>query len=240
MLLKQSQIIQGFETIASKYDRANDIMTLGLHRLWRKQLIQNLFYQYKNTPPSSILDLGTGTGDLAIAIAKMFPNTHIFAADPAVTMLSLAKQKAARKLPPHLSKRIQWIHGDLEHLTLPEASFDAIAMAWVIRNIPKASTALIRLRALLRPRGTIHILESGRPCNPLIKPFYPIYSKFFPYLGSLISPDKDFYKYYRQSVDLFPFHHQFVDLLHTCGYQAPKSIPIFGGVVYLYTAQKNP
>ncbi len=239
MSLQQSEIIQGFETIASKYDLANDIMTLGLHRLWRRQLIQSLGREHKKRTLSNILDLGTGTGDLAISIAKALPNVHVIAAEPAAAMLSFAKQKAANILPASDNQRIQWIHCDLDHLRLPEASLDAITMAWVIRNIQDTTSALMKLRTLLRPQGTIHILESGRPCTTLMKTLYPIYSRLFPYLGSIISPQKDFYEYYRRSVDAFPYHQQFVALLQDCGYLHTQSTPLLGGVVYLYTAKAH-
>jgi demethylmenaquinone methyltransferase/2-methoxy-6-polyprenyl-1,4-benzoquinol methylase len=116
-------------------------------------------------------------------------------------------------------------------------------MAWVIRNILNPANALTQLLSLLRPQGTIHILESGRPSAPIMKILYPVYSRIFPYLGSLVSPQKDFYEYYRRSVDAFPYHKQFITLLENSGYLHPHSTPILGGILYLYTAQahtKNP
>jgi demethylmenaquinone methyltransferase/2-methoxy-6-polyprenyl-1,4-benzoquinol methylase len=240
MSLNQSEIIEGFETIAPKYDLANDIMTFGLHRHWRNQLIRQLRAQHQTHPLIDILDLGTGTGELAISLAKTFPQSHIHAVEPASAMLAFAKDKAKRILSVRQAAQIRWIQADAAALTLSEASFDAITMAWVIRNIKDPVATLVRLRSLLRPHGTLSILESGRPCSYPMNKLYPIYSKLLPYLGGLISPQKDFYEYYRCSVHDFPYHTQFTALLKECGYHSPQSTPILGGVVYLYTAKAHP
>ncbi|MCS7064337.1 MAG: ubiquinone/menaquinone biosynthesis methyltransferase [Methylacidiphilales bacterium] len=235
---KQEDIIRGFNDIATNYDSSNNLMTLGFHRLWRNQLIHSVVASHKHRSSCKILDLGTGTGDVAISLAKSLPQAHILGVDPSATMLEQAKKKAA-----HISTTtasIHWLHAEAANLNIPPHSLDAITMAWVIRNIQNPKETLQRLHNLLLPHGTIHILESGRPISPFVQLFYPIYSKLFPYIGGLISKRRDFYDYYRRSVDSFPFHTSFLQILTEAGFHRPHSRPLWGGVVYLYTAHAQP
>lgn len=232
---KNYNIIQGFNIIAPAYDLANDAMTGGMHRLWRRRLCKETASQLPRG--AHVLDLATGTGDVAFELCELRPDITITAADPSTGMLDQAKIKHQKKSANTL-KRISFEVADGRQLPYPDSKFDGVTISWGIRNIRPYETGLREIHRVLKPGAKVFILESGKPEWQSIKLFYKMYSKLLPLIGERISNFKPAYQYYTQSVESFPSGSEFVARLHELGFTKPEKQAIAGGIVYLYIAKK--
>jgi demethylmenaquinone methyltransferase / 2-methoxy-6-polyprenyl-1,4-benzoquinol methylase len=248
MDFKNYNIVDGFNVIAPAYDLANDAMTLGLHRLWRKKLCSMASLV---TPKGGrLLDLATGTGDVIFGIEEKRPDIYFVGVDPSQGMLKVAEQKSNRKPERLVSlnspsgsksetpKKLEFSMGDARKLEFPRDSFDTVTISWGIRNVVPFSAAFSEVLRVLKPGGTFLILESGTPEIKIVNKFYQMYAKIIPYIGGKIAGYLPAYQYYTQSVDSFPKGKTFVAQLHENGFTSPKYQSLGGGIVYLYSAKK--
>ena len=227
------QVKQMFDDIAPTYDRLNHILSLSIDKIWRNRVVRAV----RRLGAKEILDIATGTGDLAIAMARRIEGTTICGADLSPEMLAVAKQKVAKAA---LSDRITLMEGNAEHLPLPDMSADAVTIAFGIRNFENKENCLRELRRVLRTDGHLVILEFSNPKNRLIGWLYRIYShKILPWIGGLISSNRSAYEYLPASVDSFPNPDIFSQMIESAGYKMVKRHSQSFGIAQIYIAQRQ-
>lgn len=232
---KNYNIVDGFNVIAPAYDIANDAMTFGLHRVWRKKLCKTAA---KLTPKNGkVLDLATGTADVVIGLVKERPDLQVLGVDPAEGMLSIGRTKVQERIPLH-SKQVTLEVGDARALSFPDNSFDTVTISWGIRNVKPFSAGLKEILRVLKPGGSLVVLESGRPEFSLVRKLYGYYSKLLPFIGGTLSGYKTAYQYYVQSADEFPSGKNFLAELLELGFVNGSYRTLGGSVIFLYTVQK--
>lgn len=216
-----------FDLIAPRYDLLNGVMSLGLHRYWRNQAIRHLL----SGGGQEFLDIGCGTGDVALAILRQAPAARVTGLDPSSGMLALANAKASRA---GLADRAVFKEGDATALPFPDSSFDGIACAFCLRNIADRRKALAEMRRVLRPGGTLAILELTAPRNILLRGIHLLYTRrAIPLLGRILS-QKTAYQYLADSIDHFPPAPAIGRELAEAGFPDARFRSLTGGFVTLF------
>ncbi len=220
-----------FDSIAPKYDILNHLLSFGRDILWRKRLVRAL----RSTAPRRILDVATGTADLAIAAATLRPQS-IVGIDVSAAMLDLANEKIRRKgLVPLLSVQ----QAAAEHLPFPDGSFDAVMVAFGVRNFTDLNGGLREMARVLRPGGIAAILEFSRPAGALVRGLYAAYSRsVIPSLGGTISGNREAYRYLPDTVAQFPSGDAFATILQDAGFQTVSIHEQTFGIATLYLASR--
>ena len=227
---KKTQIINMFDNIAETYDLLNMILSFRMDYIWRKIAIKNI----KNNP-QKILDIATGTADLAITASK-YTNAKITGIDISKKMLHIGNKKIKNQ---KLSNRISLQLADAENLPFKDSSFQAITVGFGVRNFENINLGLSEIYRVLDHNGILIILEPSTPSIFPIKQLYNIYfSYMLPLLGKIISKDKNAYKYLNKSVNAFPNKNKFLKTLKKPGFQKCKHTPLTFGIVSLYSAKK--
>jgi len=231
-LNKKTQVAQMFDAISDKYDFLNHFLSFGIDIGWRKKVVKIL--GRKN--PTSILDIATGTGDLAIMMAQKLNAKKIVGLDLSQGMLNVGIEKVAAKNLNHL---IEMTQGDSENLPFKNDSFEAITVAFGVRNFENLDKGLQEIYRVLKPQGTLVILEFSQPQGLIIKPLYGFYSHFIlPLLGKLISNDKAAYTYLPESVAAFPYGKAFNAILKKTRFNTIDNKPVSFGIATIYSASK--
>ena len=226
------QVKQMFDDIAPTYDRLNHILSLSIDKLWRRRVVKSL----RKLGAKEILDIATGTGDLAIAMAEKIEGSTICGADLSPEMLAVARRKVAKA---GLESRITLMEGNAEKLELQSESVDAVTIAFGIRNFENKESCLIELRRILRQGGHLVILEFSNPKSKLIGWLYRLYShKILPWVGGLISRNRSAYEYLPASVDSFPNPELFSQIIESAGFTMVKRRSQSFGIAQIYIAQK--
>lgn len=229
-LSKKEQVTLMFDRIAKKYDNLNRVLSLGLDKGWRKKLVRHV----RDQQAQDLLDVATGTGDIAIALSKI-PNVKINAVDLSTQMLAV-QAKQLNKLK--LNDRITLGVADAEKLPF-ETQFDAVTVAFGIRNFANLDKGLSEMYRVLRPNGCLYILETSRPKKFPMKQAHFLMSRvIIPTLGKLFAEDKGAYAYLGESAAHFPDGDTMCNKLHKIGFSKVTHNPLTGGVVTLYSAQK--
>ena len=227
---KKKQVTKMFDNIAGSYDLLNHTLSLGMDNIWRKIAIKKL-----NNNPATILDIATGTGDFAISASK-YTNATITGIDISQGMLDVGVDKIAKK---GLTNRIQLQLADSENLPFQDNSYDAITAGFGVRNFENLSKGLLEMYRTLKPGGIVAILEPSEPTHFPLKQFYKLYfHHILPFIGGLISKDKNAYNYLPDSVSAFPSGNNFLNELVKVGFKESKYIPLSFGIVSLYVAIK--
>ncbi|MBS1782118.1 MAG: bifunctional demethylmenaquinone methyltransferase/2-methoxy-6-polyprenyl-1,4-benzoquinol methylase UbiE [Bacteroidetes bacterium] len=230
-LTKKDQVAEMFNNIAGKYDFLNHFLSLGIDKGWRKKAIRELSAIH----PERVLDVATGTGDLAIAAVKANPKS-IVGVDIAEQMLAVGREKIAKL---KLDRIISLQKGDSESLPFESNSFDAATCAYGVRNFENLEAGLRDMCRVIRPGGKVIILEFSKPKKFPIKQLYQFYFRFIlPTVGKIVSKHSSAYTYLPQSVMAFPEGNTFCALLEKSGFSAPKAHPLTFGITTLYTATK--
>jgi len=230
-LSKKEQVRKMFNSIAPRYDFMNRLLTLRIDTLWRRKAIK-LVAPYQ---PKDILDVATGTGDFAVEMMRLEPR-KIIGIDIAEVMLELGRKKMKRK---GLSSVIELKEADSENLPFPEASFDLVSSAFGVRNFEDLEKGLSEMLRVLRPNGTILILEASDPEDMPFKRLYKAYmTKICPAIGSIFSDGKA-YNYLNRSVSVFPTGNAFINILNKVGYANAHHYPQTMGVASIYVAKKQ-
>ncbi|MEI7500429.1 MAG: bifunctional demethylmenaquinone methyltransferase/2-methoxy-6-polyprenyl-1,4-benzoquinol methylase UbiE [Bacteroidota bacterium] len=220
-----------FNDISPKYDFLNHFLSFGIDRTWRKKLVQLLGVR----KPKTILDIATGTGDLAIAIASLNPQ-KIVGIDLSEKMLEIGRQKLIVK---GLDELITLSRADAEMIPFSDNSFEAITVAFGVRNFENLELGLREMRRVLRPGGVMLILEFSHPSSFPMKQLYAIYSRLFiPLMGRLISGNTRAYSYLPESVAAFPSGKKFLNILESLGLKNTKLIKLSMGIASIYISEK--
>lgn len=230
---KKEQVEEMFDNIAPTYDRLNHIMSLNIDRIWRRRVMRII----RRAKPQRIMDVATGTGDLAIAMARKVNEAHILGVDLSEEMLSEARKKIKRL---ELEDRITLEKGDAENLTMVASeSVDAATVAFGVRNFENIERGLSEIYRTLRPGGKLVVLEFSMPKNRLVRWVYRQYAHcLLPRIGGMISKDKQAYTYLPDSVEEFPAPERFAEILKGVGFKSVKLSSQSFGIAYIYDATK--
>lgn len=233
---KGEQVEEMFDSIAPAYDFMNGAMTLGLHRYWRDRALK--LVELLSPTPLSVLDIATGTGDVAYALARRFPQARITGVDISRKMLDIARKKLW-KLPEETACRIRFESGDSLALRFNNNSFDIATVAYGVRNFEKLRSGLCEIRRVLRPEGVLCIIELSRPEKPLWRKIYDFYSRrIIPFAGKLVSRDSRAYTYLPESIAAAPQREAMADILRECGFRDITWRSLTFGAATYYIAKK--
>lgn len=222
-----------FDAIAPRYDLLNRVLSLGVDQGWRRRTVEALGL----APGCRVLDLATGTADLAIQIARREPTAIVIGLDPSTKMLARGRAKIAAAA---LADRIALVDGDAERLPFADASFDAIAMAFGIRNVSDRPRALIEMARVIRPNGRIALLELSEPRSGVIGPLARFHiHHVVPRLGALLSGARE-YRYLQRSIAAFPPPDEFSAVMRASGLEVTEVASLTFGVAALFVAKARP
>lgn len=229
---KKAQVTKMFDTISENYDGLNRVISFGIDIKWRKRVVALLTKQH----PEHILDIATGTGDLAIALTKTGAR-KIVGLDISPGMLGVGKKKVRAK---GLDSTIEMVVGDSEKLSFPTASFDAVTVSFGVRNFETLGTGLSEILRVLKPGGCLVVLETSVPTKTPFKQGYWFYTKYMlPLIGKIFSKDNDAYGYLSESAAVFPHGEAFNNILREIGFIDVANKPQTFGVASIYVAYKK-
>lgn len=225
---KKNEVRAMFNNIAHRYDFLNHFLSMGIDIAWRKRLIREL----RKFQPAQIMDMATGTGDLAMMAAKALPGAKIIAIDLSPEMLAVGKQKAVRK------ERDQQIHfevGDAENIQYPDGHFDAAMVAFGVRNFENLTLGLQDIARVLQPGSPLLVLEFSQPIRFPMKQLYHFYSfRLLPLIGKLVSKDPRAYTYLPESIRVFPSGSNFLEIMEQSGFDQCRQIPLSARIATIY------
>jgi demethylmenaquinone methyltransferase/2-methoxy-6-polyprenyl-1,4-benzoquinol methylase len=228
---KTASVQAMFNAIAHRYDLLNHLLSLGTDIYWRREAIAML----EPLKPKRILDIGTGTGDLAIAALRLNPQ-EIIGVDIAEEMLKLGDEKLQRL---HLNGVVKLQTGNAEELEFPDDSFDAVMVAFGVRNFENLERGLAEMFRVLRREGAALILEFSSPGRSPLRQVYSFYfRKILPIIGGTISGHREAYRYLPRSVESFPDGDGFLEVLRKCGFRNPRQRRLTFGIASIYLAFK--
>ena len=229
---KTEQVRQMFDAIAPAYDFMNRAMTLGIDIWWRRLAVKRL----KRLQPATILDVATGTGDFAIQLNNSLHPQHVTGIDLSQGMLDEARRKVKEK---GLDRDITFEQGDCMALPMADESFDAVTVAFGVRNFEHLQQGYLEMARVLKPGGMLCVLELSTPTNPVIRWFYDLYTlHIIPWLGSLKSGEKSAYRYLPQSIAAVPQGDDMLQLMRNAGLKNTTFRRLTLGVCTIYTATK--
>lgn len=215
-----------FGSIAARYDLANHLLSCGIDFYWRKRAAEIV----SGWQPGKVLDLATGTGDLALVLQRRIPHAEITGADFLPEMLALAKAKGVHRT----------VLADAMKLPFDNGAFDCVTVAFGLRNMENWGGALREMSRVVRPSGHVVILEFSLPAAALLRAPYRFYlHKCLPLFGSLLTKRKSAYDYLGDSIEKFPSGEVMLSLIEGSGFQSAAAEPLTGGIVTIYTAQKS-
>jgi demethylmenaquinone methyltransferase/2-methoxy-6-polyprenyl-1,4-benzoquinol methylase len=231
-LPKKEQVALMFDQIAPKYDFLNRFLSAGIDISWRKKALNLL----KKKNPETILDVATGTADLAIMASKILAPKKIVGIDISEGMLSFGRQKIASQ---GLSSIIELQSGDSEAIHFPDESFDAVTVSFGVRNFQNLEKGIAEIFRVLKKNGTLVVLEFSKPKLPLVKQLYTLYMNVVtPGMGGIFSKNRKAYDYLNKSVDKFPEGKDFENVLKSVNFSNTSTTPLTLGICTIYTAQK--
>ncbi len=227
------QVRRIFSTITDRYDFLNHFLSAGRDIVWRRFMARRLrFFRTQR-----LLDLATGTGDVAIEAARIHPHIQVFGLDFAAPMLEAARPKIRRQ---GLSERISNLQGDALNLPFSDDHFDAVTVAFGIRNMPARARVLQEIKRVLVPGGGLSILEFTTPQGRLFRRFYLFYlNRLLPRLARWFTQNPEAYQYLAESIMRFPYPEDFVREIREASFLEVRKFPLTGGITYLYEARKG-
>ena len=229
---KGGQVKRMFDAIAPRYDLLNHLMTLGIDKLWRRKLARRV----RREAPLKVLDLATGTGDMAVLLARTLPLVHVTGADPSPGMLAGAQKKVEKK---GLQKRVALIEVSAEALPFDEGSFDAATAVFGVRNFSDIPSGLAQMTRVVKRGGAVYVLEFAVPRNKIFGYLYHGYfHRIVPALGGWISGDRRAYDYLPRSVDGFPPREEFLGAMQKAGLRECSADGVFFGIANIYKGVK--
>ena len=219
--------------MAENYDIMNDAMSFGMHRLWKKILVELAAVGEKDI----ILDIASGTGDISKLISHQFPNTNILMSDINYEMLNEGRNRA---IDESFSSNCSFCQLDGEILPFRENTFDLITVGFGLRNFTNKNNGLLEMKRCLKKDGKLLILEFSKPINPLFSKIYDWYSfNILPKIGSLLANDSDSYKYLAESIRMHPNQEQLKQMIVDSGFGSCKFYNILNGVVAIHIAYND-
>lgn len=228
---KKAQVTEMFDNVSANYDLLNRVLTFGIDISWRKNVVALV----KKGKAEKVLDIATGTGDLAIMMAKA--DIHdVTGLDISPGMLNIGIQKVKDQ---GLSEKVDMVIGDSEELPFDEGTFDAITVAFGVRNFENLELGLKEIHRVLKPEGSLIVLETSQPTKFPVKQGFQFYSKYvIPTIGKILSKDKSAYDYLPESAAAFPFGEKFNNILLKTGFNSSEVYPQTLGVATIYHAIK--
>lgn len=216
---------RAFSSIARRYVVTNHVLSLGIDRLWRREVARVV----RERGARNILDVATGSGDLARAVEAGVPGSRVIGADFCQPMLAEAKRLGSRNL----------LVADGLRLPFGEASFDALTIGYGLRNMADWRAALVEFHRVLRPGGLLVILDFSLPRNPLLRGPYRFYlHHLLPRVAGWLTGNRDAYVYLGDSIERFPAGEGMCSLIESCGFSAARSLPLLGGISSVYSANR--
>ena len=229
---KKEQVAEMFDHIAPKYDFLNQLLSLGIHKGWRRRTIKKL----AASKPKIIMDVATGTGDLAIEAVKQLSPDKIVGVDISAGMMKLGREKVKAKKLDHI---ISFELGDSENLPFEHNTFDAVTVGFGVRNFAHLDVGMKGMYDVLKPGGMLAVLEFSRPHKFPMKQFVNFYYRFIlPLIGRMVSSDKRAYTYLPESIQAFPEGPQFLEVMKKTGFKDVKWHPLTFGVASIYVGVK--
>jgi demethylmenaquinone methyltransferase/2-methoxy-6-polyprenyl-1,4-benzoquinol methylase len=231
-LSKKQQVAHMFNDIAGRYDFLNRFLSAGIDQLWRRKALNQL----KVIKPSTMLDVATGTADVAIMASGLLHPAKITGIDISDGMLEIGRNKVVKN---GLEGKIELLNGDSEAINFKNDSFDAVTVAFGVRNFQNLEKGLDEIRRVLRPGGKLVILEFSQPKSTIIKSLYKVYMKIVcPNMGKLFSKNPTAYQYLDESIKKFPEGKNFTDILDNLGYINTYRKPLSLGICSIYCGNK--
>ena len=229
---KSEQVEEMFDNIAPKYDLLNHTLSMSIDRVWRRRVVGEV----RRAKPGRILDVATGTGDLAIAMARRIRDVQVLGVDLSEQMLAVARRKIEAR---GLDGRIVLDRGDAERLAVADASVDVATVAFGVRNFGDLGAGLRELARTIKPGGKVVILEFSRPRNRVFRALYEFYSyKILPRIGGLVSRDKRAYEYLPASVGEFPAPEEFMAMMARAGFRNCRARSQSFGIAQIYIGER--
>jgi demethylmenaquinone methyltransferase/2-methoxy-6-polyprenyl-1,4-benzoquinol methylase len=230
---KQTLVNDVFHSVASRYDLMNDLMSMGLHRVW-KDLMINALNPPRGDKPFALLDVAGGTGDIAFRAAKAAgPGFRATVCDINSDMLGVGRERAAAR---HLNDRVSFVEGNAEALAFANSAFDAYTIAFGIRNVPRIDLALGEAFRVLKPGSRFLCLEFSTVDMPGLDRMYDLFSfKVIPPLGRAVTGDAESYRYLVESIRKFPKPNAFADMIRAAGFSRVSWQSLSGGIVALHS-----
>jgi len=231
--IETDSIAQMFDKIAWRYDFLNHFFSLHIDKIWRRKTVNEL----RGLPLNHVLDVATGTADLAIAIQKRLQPGHVTGVDISEGMLAIGRQKIEKK---GMQQQISLQYGDSEALPFADHTFDAVTVAFGVRNFEHLEKGLSEMLRVLKPGGKVVILEFSIPKNRVFRSIFHFYFfRILPFVGRLISKDTHAYSYLPDSVQSFPHGAEFKGKLENCGFLEVKIRRLTFGIASIYTGRKK-
>ena len=229
---KKEEVREMFDNIAPKYDLLNHTLSMSIDRVWRRRVVGEV----RRAKPGRILDVATGTGDLAIAMARRIRDVQVLGVDLSEQMLAVARRKIEAR---GLDGRIVLDRGDAERLAVADASVDVATVAFGVRNFGDLGAGLRELARTIKPGGKVVILEFSRPRNRVFRALYEFYSyKILPHIGGLVSRDKRAYEYLPASVGEFPAPEEFMAMMARAGFRNCRARSQSFGIAQIYIGER--
>jgi demethylmenaquinone methyltransferase/2-methoxy-6-polyprenyl-1,4-benzoquinol methylase len=230
---KQTLVNDVFHSVARRYDLMNDLMSAGLHRVWKDVMI-NALNPPRNAAPFALLDMAGGTGDIAFRAAKAAGSGfRATVCDINADMLDVGRTRAAAR---HLDDRVSFVEGNAEALAFPDRAFDAYTIAFGIRNVPRIDLGLGEAFRVLKPGGRFLCLEFSTVDVPGLDRIYDLFSfKVIPPLGRVVAGDAESYQYLVESIRKFPRPNAFAEMIRAAGFSRVKWQSLSGGIVALHS-----
>ncbi len=230
---KKASMVKGvFSNVAPKYDIMNDVMSLGIHRIWKDTFIKKL----NPKAGSKLLDVAGGTGDIAFRFLQKAKGGHVTVCDINPQMLEEGYKNA---IDNNVLEGIEWTCGDAEKLPFPDNSYDYYTIAFGIRNVTHIDAALAEAYRVLKPGGHFMCLEFSHVTNPVLAKLYEFYSfKVIPQMGQLVAGDRDSYQYLVESIRKFPTQEKFLKMIKDAGFTQASYTNLSGGSVAIHSGWK--
>jgi len=230
---KAGRVAEVFHSVAGQYDLMNDLMSFGVHRLWKRYTIELSGVR----AGQKVLDIAGGTGDLAAKFSSLVgPKGNVILSDINSSMLSNGR---SRLIDKGIAGNIEYVQADAQHLPFPDNSFDCITISFGLRNVTDKELALRSMYRVLKPGGRLLVLEFSKPVTPGLKPVYDLYSfKLLPLMGKLIANDEDSYRYLAESIRMHPDQGTLKDMMINSGFDQCEYHNLSGGIVALHRGYK--
>ena len=233
---KQGMVREIFDSVANRYDLMNDLMSLGVHRLWKAAFLDWL----RPRPETTLLDIGGGTGDIAFRFLER-GGRDVTVCDINTEMLSVGRNRAIdQSIDQKSNQHLRWVCGNAESLPFDDNSADAFTIAFCIRNVTHIDLALKEARRVLRPGGRFMCLEFSQVILPILDRIYDTYSfQVLPALGAFIAQDREAYRYLAESIQRFPNQEAFTAMIFDAGFSQVSYRNLSGGIAAMHSAWRT-
>ncbi len=230
---KASRVADVFHSVAARYDVMNDLMSMGIHRLWKRLTIERAGVR----PGHSVLDIAGGTGDLTLKFSRLVgPRGRVVLADINESMLRVGRDKL---LDSGVGGNVEYVQANAECLPFPDNTFDCITIAFGLRNVTDKDAALRSMARVLKPGGRLLVLEFSKPRNPLLSKAYDEYSfRLLPRIGQVVANDADSYRYLAESIRMHPDQETLKGMMEAAGLERVEYTNLTGGIVALHRGIK--